>query len=74
METRVTQMGGWVGRFPAARVMSVLAVAGALLGALAQPAVAQTPDPNTSVRMDFFKLKCVTEQGDGIFVDLAAHA
>src|SRR5947207_4182845 len=67
METRATQMGGWAGRFPVARVMSVLAVAGALLGSMARPAAAQTTDPNTPLRMDFFKLECETEQGDGIF-------
>jgi hypothetical protein len=49
--------------------MSLLAVTGALLGSMARPAAAQSTDPNpyTPLRMDFFRLDCRTEQGDGVF-------
>jgi hypothetical protein len=45
-------------------------MAGALLGSTARPAAAQSatdPSPYTPLRMDFFRLYCRTEQGDGIF-------
>jgi hypothetical protein len=67
LETRVTKTGGWVGRVRAARVMSVLVLAGALLGSMARPSAAQTTNPYTPLRMDFFRLDCRTEQGDGVF-------
>jgi hypothetical protein len=65
METRAPRIGGWVGRFPAARVMSVLVLAGALLGSMARPAAAQSQDPNTPLRMDFVRLDCQREMDDG---------
>src|SRR5688500_12671706 len=68
METRNVRMGGWSGRSLTARAMGVVAVAGALLGSMARPAAAQIlNDPTTPLRMDFFKLYCQSEQGDGVF-------
>lgn len=67
METRVMQKGGWAGRLRTARVMSTLALVSGLLGAMAQPAKAQTTDPNRELRMDLTKLYCYREDGDGIF-------
>jgi hypothetical protein len=67
MGTCATQIGGWAGRFRLARVMSALAMASALLGAMAQPSAAQTTNPNTELRMDLSKLYCYREDGDGLF-------
>jgi hypothetical protein len=66
MERRSVQRGGWAGH-SAARVMSVLAVTGALLGSLARPAAAQIlNDPSTPLRMDFLRLDCYDEDDDGL--------
>jgi hypothetical protein len=50
-------------------VLRVLVVAGALLGSITRPTAAQStdPSPSTPLRMDFFRLDCRTEQGDGVF-------
>ena len=72
MERHRTQIGGWAARSQAARMMSVLAVAGALLGSLARPAAAQTPSPYTDLRMDFFRLDCYNEDDDGL-LDLSSE-